>query len=367
MRENITKNIFPLIRLSARHSWQEWRYHSADDASRSNGIFKPTSVNLEISYQCCLRCQMCGLWEVPRNGELSVTQWIGIIRKLKDWLGTFRLTISGGETFLKPGIWDFLKQCEDFGLPMVVLTTGYSLTEKTLQRLLETNITQLGFSLDSLKANRHDEVRGVSGAFERTWNAIQILGKSPRRFILATTTVISSYNIDEIAYIPSALHDIGVDRISFQPVQAGYGLNFPDLVSSNLWPKNCKIVEREIEALIAKKEKGYPVANTIQQLEAFRDYFLQAADWVRPFECPVGRSMFQCDPYGNVRMCTLYQGIIGNLLEDKPEKIWFSDRAKSERKRILSCRTPCLLNCHRIYGIGEKFTYAKRYVHNIIH
>lgn len=93
---------------------------------------------------------MGDLWKVPRNGELNVTQWSGIIRKLKDWLGTFRLTISGGETFFKPGIWDFLRQCEDFGLPMVVLTTVYSLSEKALLHLLETNIIQLGFSVDSL-------------------------------------------------------------------------------------------------------------------------------------------------------------------------------------------------------------------------
>jgi MoaA/NifB/PqqE/SkfB family radical SAM enzyme len=321
---------------------------------------KPTKVNIEITYRCCLRCQMCDKWRENGEGELSVEQWIAVIDDLNGWLSGFRLTVTGGEPLMKPGIWEFLEHCCGLGLPTTLVTNGYLLGKKQLERLAQLRLAQVSLSVDGIDREKHDSIRGVPGAFERTWNALTHLASAPRSFVLASSTTIIDENILQLEQIADALADAGVERMFFQPVQAGFADDerLGPLHLSPLWPSTPDRVNRGIDALLAAKQRGVPLANSEKELEAFRQYLLAGPSWVRPTPCSALYDTLDIDAYGNTRICATFARRIGNISSQKPREVWESELAKEERQIIAKCTEPCLLNCTRTYSMGEKVQYA---------
>lgn len=322
---------------------------------------KPTNVNIEIINRCCLRCQMCDIWKNHPEGELSIREWKQVVDSLKAWLGSFRLTITGGEPFMKVGIWDFLEYCVDIDLPVVVITNGFGFTAKQLEQLAALRLTQVVISLDSLNPETHDKIRGMPGAHKKTWKAMNYLAANQRPFLLGSSTVIMDDNILELGSIAYRFGEIGIDRIFFQPVQGGFttsdGLNWP--YDTSLWPSSADRIEEGFSSLLEAKKQGVPIANSVRELLFFRDYFLQGPQWVRPWPCTVGYTTFHCDAFGQVRMCIPYAGNIGNIRTHQPAYIWNNAIASRERSVISSCERACMLNCNRKYTVGEKIAYGK--------
>lgn len=310
---------------------------------------RPTRVNLEMADRCCLRCAMCDIWRHKGAGELDIEEWLRTFDDLVDWLGSFRLTVTGGEPFMKRGIWAFLSHVTRKGIPTAVITNGYTLGDRSLERLLSFPVTSVTFSIDSLDGSVHDAIRGIDGAFNRTLNAIKTLGRSRRRFILATSTVVVDANVDSLSEMCLRLTSFGVDRIFLQPVQGGFtdasGRLWP--FDSPLWPKSRERVVASFERLLAIRRSGVPLAHTVDELLHMRDYLVEGAQWRRPWRCEVGSNTLHIDAYGNVRMCVPFPGNIGNVRQLTCRQIWESQTATQERSVIAHCTKPCLLNCNR--------------------
>ena len=72
----------------------------SDPYNRTYLLPKPLDVICEISYLCNLECPTCFRWtSKPDEHELTAEEWKGVLAKLKDWLGTFNLTFTGGSRF----------------------------------------------------------------------------------------------------------------------------------------------------------------------------------------------------------------------------------------------------------------------------
>jgi MoaA/NifB/PqqE/SkfB family radical SAM enzyme len=314
---------------------------------------KPFNVNIEITNRCCLRCQMCNTWQKDPGDEPSVDEWMRALDVLKDWLGVFRLTLTGGEPFMKQGIWEFLDHCVELALPVIINTNGYPLTERNLPRLVSLPLAQVIFSMDGMSPKVHDTIRGVEGAYQRTWENISFLARHTRPFILATNTVITGDNILELGRMATDLAERGIERIQFQPVQrnmaaesrTGWPYDTP------LWPASPDHVEEGIRSLLEAKAAGAPVAHSTDEILLFRDYFLQGPRWTRPGPCASDYTMFHCDVMGNARMCVPFGKSSGNVFTQHPRDIWNSAQAAARRKVIVACRRPCLLNCSRQYTL----------------
>ncbi|RLJ01118.1 MAG: hypothetical protein DRP08_05945 [Candidatus Aenigmatarchaeota archaeon] len=325
---------------------------------------KPINVTIEVTNRCSLRCQMCGIWKAVSQDEVGIEEWIRIIDVLKKWLGTFKLTITGGEPFIKPGIWQLLRHCISINLPVVVITNGYSLSTRHLHQLSTLHLTQLVISLDSLIAETHDRLRGVQGAFKKTWETLSFLIEHSRPFLLSTNTTITENNILELGAIATRLEEMDVDRIFFQPIQGGFAVrgNTGWPYNSTLWPSSPQRVERGINSLMDAMSRGVSVAHSADEIMHFRDYLIQGPRWHRPWGCPAGHTAFYCNAFGQIRLCAPCTRNIGSAREHHPAKIWNSKEAKNERARIAACQEACLLNCYRQYTMKEKLQYARQWI-----
>ncbi len=349
-----------LARLAVRETVAPSQYRLFGTSGRMAA--RPTRVDIEIADRCCLRCGMCDIWKHDGDGELSINDWIQTLGALKQWLGTFRLTITGGEPFMKKGIWRLLEYVANIGIPTALITNGYMFNTATLDRLARLPLAQVAFSVDSLEATTHDGIRGVPGSLDRTLDAIDGLASRRPRFLLASSTVVVEANIRNLADIAVGMARRGCERIFFQPVQGGFtdddGSNWP--YDSPLWPRSAADVEVSIDELLQAQADGVPIANTPAELESFREYLKAGDSWVRPWDCTVNYSTFHCDAYGEVRMCIPYAGAIGNVRTASPPAIWEGTLADRERTVVAGCTKPCLLTCNRTYSLTEKVQIGHR-------
>jgi MoaA/NifB/PqqE/SkfB family radical SAM enzyme len=67
----------------------------------------PLGVQLDLTYRCNERCIHCYL-DHDDHGEMTLAEITALLDQLAD-AGVFFLTISGGEIFLRPDLFDILE------------------------------------------------------------------------------------------------------------------------------------------------------------------------------------------------------------------------------------------------------------------
>ncbi len=136
----------------------------------------PYLVALNLTERCNLACAHCYLdARHLRDGgrdELSTTDLKRILGEIAQVGPEAMVVLTGGEPTLRPDLPALAKHASDLGLMVVVGTNGMSLTPARVAELQENGVAGIGISVDSLKAQTHDEFRGLQGAWARTMAGI---------------------------------------------------------------------------------------------------------------------------------------------------------------------------------------------------
>lgn len=130
----------------------------------------PLNVHFDLTYRCHQRCLHCYLPEAWRGGEkagaeLDTGQVKGILDQLAA-AGTFLLTFSGGEIFLRSDLMDLLHYGRRRNFSITLLTTGTrGLDAEQCRSLGELGLEALHVSLYSLKPQVHDTITQTPGSW----------------------------------------------------------------------------------------------------------------------------------------------------------------------------------------------------------
>ena len=103
-----------------------------DKRGREN-IILPYQLAFELTNDCQLRCKHCyNEAGMKRKGELDSIEIIDIMKQFRE-LGGTSLLLTGGEVFLKKGIEDILEYAYSIFFRIVIMSNGYSISERILQ------------------------------------------------------------------------------------------------------------------------------------------------------------------------------------------------------------------------------------------
>ena len=100
---------------------------------------------------------------------------------------------------MRPDIYELVEYAASKGLRPVFGTNGTLITSEVAQRLKDAGAAAMGISLDSLDAKKHDEFRGLEGAWEATVAGMRACREVGLPFQLHTTVL--DWNEDEICDI----------------------------------------------------------------------------------------------------------------------------------------------------------------------
>jgi MoaA/NifB/PqqE/SkfB family radical SAM enzyme len=334
---------------------------------------KPLDVICEISYICNLACPTCFRWtSKPDEHELTLEQWKSVISKLKSWLGTFNLTFTGGEPFLRTDILDIFKFASQNGIVTNVVSNG-SLIDKTLARkIVDSGLDGLCLSLNSLKRHIHNETRGTNGSFDEVMTAIQNMKEIRAGMRLSLSTTAVRENIGELVEMVEWTKAMGLYGIHFQPIMPASMLptynkdgEFKKVTVGTPYRNLLKrkeiiedeAVDRVFERLVTMAEQGYPIISSVGHLKEMAKYLKDPTNpELLERVCQVGVKNFNIDPFGNARLCSIMD-IVGNVLQDSPVDIWASVNAFNQREDIRTCEKFCrVMYCnHKELDFKQRF------------
>jgi MoaA/NifB/PqqE/SkfB family radical SAM enzyme len=146
------------------------------DAQLTAGILRgrPFDVLLQVTNRCNMQCSFCDFWDnpAPKGQELTLAEFQRIASELSE-LGTFIVSIEGGEPFLRKDLVDIVRAFSKDHIT-ALFTSGWYVSEDNARALWDAGLTHASVSIDFSDPARHDKKRKIEGTTERAWRAVDI-------------------------------------------------------------------------------------------------------------------------------------------------------------------------------------------------
>ncbi|CAD7770896.1 Coenzyme PQQ synthesis protein E [Candidatus Methanoperedenaceae archaeon GB50] len=332
-----------------------WSRLLQEVAKRTKSSFgKPTDVIVLLTNRCNARCLHCHSWKLDlRITELTTNEWKKTLKELRKWLGPIFLSITGGETLLRNDSVEIAEYAAQLGFWIEFLTNGYFMDNKKAVQLVKSGVKRIKISLDGSKAEIHDLIRGKKRFFEKATRALETLAKEKhktnKKIQIWAKTTIMSHNVKDLANIVLLVQKLGIDGVEFQalePVYYSEQLNDPNWYKDNpLWIEDKLTMIDSLEELKMLKKEGYPILNSIENIELMKQYFLNPDKLAfkihshvykkkRP-ECTSWVAGLQIMPDGGMKMCHRMEPF-ANVKQGNLKKLW--------RTRKRCWKSGCVLN-----------------------
>lgn len=170
----------------------------------------------------CKQCYSCS----EQNSKAYVLSYEEIATLLYDLKknNVIRLSITGGEPFIREDIIDILELASNLGFEIYISTNG-TFNSIDFKRLSKTKIKVLQISLDGV-GEYHDRIRGLEGAYQKAIRYIQSFKKVRHDTQIGVAFTLMQENKNQMIELYEELKCIPIDILSIVPVQrigrAGY-------------------------------------------------------------------------------------------------------------------------------------------------
>jgi MoaA/NifB/PqqE/SkfB family radical SAM enzyme len=312
-----------------------------------------------------LKCKTCYKWQevVP---EFSPTfeqykYFLSEFRKLAD--KDSKINFSGGEVLLSPRVLDLVRISKEHGFLTNIASNGWLIHEEMARRIADSGLDNIFLSLESLKGQTHDFLRGTEGAFQKVTSAIEYLNRHCRNLKIHVNTIIMGKNMDDIVDLAKwVIDDPRIKFVNFQAIVQPFHRALDDRWFEKkeygyLWPEDLEKMESVIAELIKlKKKNGGKINNAISQFEVFRSYFRNPCNYVKRYACHINKKVINITASGNIYMC-YKKSSIGDIKQEgfDLEKTWYSPQADSVRNDIVKCKINCQEMINAYYDESESY------------
>ncbi len=325
----------------------------------------PLNLTFSVTNLCQSRCRTCSIWKLyrddpdKRKDELSIEE----IEKIFKSLGhVYVCNISGGEPFLRQDFTQIIELACKYLTPAIIHIPTNAIAvdtvEKKTREILEiikkenSNI-QLTVkpSLDHA-GQKHDEIRGVKGNFEKVtdlFNRLKGMKAEYPNLHVELGTVISSWNVNDIEEISQFALGMQPDSYRNEIAEKRSEMfNIEDPITPEV-----DFYRKAVEVFVKQIKGNRHTLSFFQRINnAFRMVYYQIA--IRIMEkntqvipCYAGISNAHMSPYGDIwPCCTLgYEKSMGNLRDFNYDfnSLWNSFDARKIRKYIKNKKCCCPL------------------------
>lgn len=287
---------------------------------------RPFNCLLQLTNACNMRCSFCDFWPHPdRPQELTLQHYQQLSLDLAQ-LGCFLVSIEGGEPLLRKDLVEIVEALSPHHIP-TLFSNGWYLTPALARRLFQAGLGSCCISIDYPQAERHDAKRGLPGAFERAWQAVDALVEA------------APHGGRQVHVISVVMEDNWMDLEELLQMSARRGVGHQvTLLSLQGFRRSPSGPDRmpppEAARALQAWWKRYPHLRFFQDYMESMERFLQAGDLPR---CQAGVQSFNIDHVGNVSPCIERIGqVYGNLKEERLSTI--HARMAADRAPIEGCQ-----------------------------
>ncbi len=287
----------------------------------------PMKVQLDLTYRCNERCVHCYL-DHEDHGEMDTAEILGLLDQLAD-AGTFFLTISGGEIFMRTDLFEILEHARKRQFSIKLKTNAVMIRAAKAARLAKLGIESIDISLYSHKPEVHDEITKLPGSFKRTIEGARFLKNQGLK--VSFSNVLMTHNADDYLGVQSLAIEMGVQYTvdaTITPMMDGdrtiLDLNMDSTRLSNVFHDK-SLLGDEAQTMLAEPRGPTPLEEAYKTLP-----------------CSAGHTACYVSPYGDVYPCVQFPYKVGNVREQNFVDIW---QASPELNDVRSIRVSDLDGC----------------------
>lgn len=321
-------------------------------------IRKPGFCCLGIVDSCMLKCKMCEKWkeDIYAHGQTQPTlaQYKTFVSQLREIVDEgFEIDIGGGEALMRDDVLDLVRYMRELGFRTTIASNGFIINDALSKRIVESGLSSIILSIDSLKPEVHDEMRGVKGVQEQVLRAIDTIRSYSKDIHIGLCSIIMDKTLDDVTALAewsNARRDKINSHLFMAVMQPNNTVKQDEWFDSDsiggIWPRDIDKARAVVDDLITRRRRGDWIGNSVEQLEAFKMYFENPTRFVKKSPCNLDRAL-HVSAVGDIFLCFRW-GTFGNIKDGADiRELWYSEEAEKIRSDIRTCGDNChyLLNC----------------------
>jgi len=174
---------------------------------------------VQITERCNLHCAHCFVSSTAVGGDMPVEAFTDQVLPRLTEARVERITLTGGEPFVHPGILDFCTAVVRAGLPVGVCTNATQTTDEQISALVDLGNVHVNVSFDGFRPGSHGKFRGDRSSFATTVQTTRRLAEAGLlQGLLSTPNALTQP--DEFADLCEFAADIGAAYVLMNPLSA---------------------------------------------------------------------------------------------------------------------------------------------------
>jgi len=299
----------------------------------------PTQIYVETNTSCNSKCLMCDNWRIQHlNDDLAASIWINALKELKSINRNLIVCFAGGEVLLKKDIFDIFKFCNENDICFTITTNGKLLNQNNVKKLFELEPFNINISLDSLNPIIYHEIRGID-SLEQVKANIKFIVKYKKKVksktMLNLKTIVCNKNLNEIEEIVKYSHETGFNSITLQPIFK------TTKEAKEMFRIDKQHLNYVINKLITMKKDGYIIANSVENILNWMNYF-DEGHHNKSYQCTVPLKSVYIRADGNMYFCEWHRISIGNIKKQNVRELLSSKKTRVLKKKLAYCKKPCV-------------------------
>lgn len=304
--------------------------------------YTPTDAIIFLTYRCSSQCAACNIWKRPVkiDEELTWEKWQPILENLVK-NNIKNVEMFGGDALLRKDLLlNMIQFCTDNGIGTTFPTNSSSLTEETVERLVDAGLGTIYLSLDEVP-DIGESIRGVKRHFDRVIRSIELFKKKRgnlKRPRISCITTVSSMNYRYLEELMNIAYESGVDEYMIRGISefttgavtksAVNGILpnpyfMPTDEKSHAYSDEEASEFLDILSRVAKNRRKYqPMNINMVTVRGVSHHDLVQLTYPRQ-KCVFATTQVVISPFGNVLPCVYYSGYhLGNINKQNLSEIW---------------------------------------------
>ena len=277
--------------------------------------YSPFLAQMVIIRRCNLSCGYCSEYDKvsdPIPFEILVER----LRKLKS-LGTFGISLTGGEPTLHPDLTRLIRECRKLGFFRTgMISNGFFLKPALIEALNEAGLQEMQISIDGLHPN--DTTQKVLDNLKKRLEWL----RDYARFQVVVSGVIGAAPPEEAEEVVTFARKMG-----FTPRVL--------LIHDSNGQLELNRTEVQVFERIVKK-----IPKTWKEFSDYRNRLVR--DGSAPFKCRAGSRYLYIDEFGKVNWCSQTRNVWSKNLLD-----YTAADLREQFHRYKPCHATCTLGCAR--------------------
>lgn len=280
------------------------------------------------TYRCNARCNMCDVWKFPSKAQDEIAP--AVLEKLPE---LFFANVTGGEPFVRQDLPEIIEVLRRKAKRIVISTNGY-FTERIIELFKKYPDLGIRISIEGMQES-NDAIRGIPGGYAKT---------------IKTLERLREMGIKDIGFAMTIQDENYKDLVKLYEMAKGYGYEFATATvhNSHYFCKTDNKVNKKDEVIKEIEKLIEELIKSKKPKEWFRAYFNYGLiNFIkgnkRFLPCEMGNDGFFVDPYGDVLACNgMAEKLpMGNIKTQSWDEIWNSEEAKKVREAVKKCERNC--------------------------